>query len=61
MKHVERHLYVLKQGAVDRHRKALDARRVGRGCIRFRKANQIDFTTISALLRDTAKSKAATC
>ena len=54
-------LYVTKQDVVDRHRKALDGCRIGKGCIRFPKADRIDFTTVSALLRDTAKSKSTPC
>jgi uncharacterized protein YdhG (YjbR/CyaY superfamily) len=54
-------LYVLKQDVVDRHRKALDGCRIGKGCIRLPKADRIDFAAVSALLQDTAKSKSAPC
>jgi uncharacterized protein YdhG (YjbR/CyaY superfamily) len=54
-------LYVLEQDVVDRHHQALAGCRIGKGCIRFPKADRIDFTAVSALLRDTAKSKSAPC
>jgi uncharacterized protein YdhG (YjbR/CyaY superfamily) len=54
-------LYVLKHDVLDRHRKTLEGCRIGKGCIRFHKADQIDFDAVSALLRDTAKSKSASC
>lgn len=54
-------LYVLKHDVLDRHRKALEGCRIGKGCVRFSKADRIDFDAVSALLRDTAKSKSAPC
>jgi uncharacterized protein YdhG (YjbR/CyaY superfamily) len=54
-------LYVLKKDVLDRHRKALAGCSMGKGCIRFPKADRIDFTIVTALLRDTAKSKSTPC
>jgi hypothetical protein len=54
-------LYVLKKGVVDRHRKALAGCQIGKGCIRFRNADQIDFSALVRLLRDTAKSRSKPC
>lgn len=54
-------LYVMKKDVVDRHRKALTACQIGKGCIRFRRPDQIDFAAVEALLRDVAKSTAEVC
>jgi uncharacterized protein YdhG (YjbR/CyaY superfamily) len=54
-------LYVLKKDVVDRHRKALAGCEIGKGCIRFRKPDQIDFAAVGLLLRDTAKAKSKPC
>jgi uncharacterized protein YdhG (YjbR/CyaY superfamily) len=54
-------LYLLKKDVVERHRAALNGCRIGKGCIRFPKVDQIDFAVVAALLRDTAKSKSAPC
>jgi uncharacterized protein YdhG (YjbR/CyaY superfamily) len=54
-------LYVLKQDVVDRHREALSGCRIGKGCIRFTKADRIDFDLVANLLRDTATSKSKPC
>ena len=54
-------LYMLKKDVVDRHRGALAGCRIGKGCIRFSKPDRIDFTVVSRLLQDMAKSKSAPC
>ncbi|HZQ69138.1 MAG TPA: DUF1801 domain-containing protein [Terriglobales bacterium] len=54
-------LYVLKKDVLDRHRKALPGCEIGKGCIRFRKADQIDFEAVLKLLRDVAGSKSKPC
>ena len=54
-------LYVLQQDVVDRHREQLTGCRIGKGCIRFSRADRIDFDQIRDLLRDAAKSKSRPC
>jgi uncharacterized protein YdhG (YjbR/CyaY superfamily) len=54
-------LYVMKKDVVDRYRKALAGCDIGKGCIRFRKADKIDFDVVGKLLRETAKSKSKPC
>jgi uncharacterized protein YdhG (YjbR/CyaY superfamily) len=54
-------LYVMKKEALDRHRSALGASSIGKGCIRFRKAEQMRFDVIEDLLRDVAASEEAVC
>ena len=54
-------LYVLKGDVVDRHRRLLAGCEIGKGCIRFRKAHNIDFDAVLNLLRDVAESKSKPC
>jgi len=54
-------LYVLQLDVVDRHRKALTGCRIGKGCIRFSRADRIDFDQIRAVLSDAAQSKSKPC
>jgi uncharacterized protein YdhG (YjbR/CyaY superfamily) len=53
--------YVLKQPVLDAHRAELDGLDVGKGCIRYRKVDQIDWGVVAGLLRDTASSDADVC
>lgn len=48
--------YVLKKGVVDRYRDQL--KDAGKGCIRFRRPEQIDFGLVEKLLEETANSSA---
>ncbi len=52
-------LYVLKKDVVDRYRDQL--KDVGKGCIRYRKPEQIDFEIVEKLLAETASSSAEIC
>jgi uncharacterized protein YdhG (YjbR/CyaY superfamily) len=54
-------LYVLKKDVVDEFRSALSASDIGKGCIRFRRPDKIDFEVLTRLLRRTADSKSAPC
>ena len=54
-------LYVMKKDVVERHRKALSGCEIGKGCIRFRDPEKIDFAAVADLLRDTAKSNTKPC
>ncbi|HET6313578.1 MAG TPA: DUF1801 domain-containing protein [Chloroflexia bacterium] len=48
--------YVLKNVVVDRYRDQL--KDVGKGCIRYRRPDQIDFAVVEKLLAETASSPA---
>jgi uncharacterized protein YdhG (YjbR/CyaY superfamily) len=52
-------LYVLKKEVVDRYRDQL--KDVGKGCIRYRRPEQIDFAIVEKLLEETVTSSAEIC
>ena len=52
--------YALKGDVVDKYRKTLPGD-TGKGCIRFRHPDRIDFETVGKLLVATAKSKSLPC
>ena len=54
-------LYVLKEPVLDAHRSRLVGLSVGKGSIRYRKPDQIDWTVIADLLADTAASDEEIC
>ena len=54
-------LYVLKQDVVDAHRANLQGLKIGKGCIRFIKPNQIDFDVVRSLLAQTVSSAEQPC
>jgi uncharacterized protein YdhG (YjbR/CyaY superfamily) len=54
-------LYILKKEVVDAHRAALSGCRVGKGCIRFKHAERIDFEVVKSLLRGTFESDSKPC
>ena len=54
-------LYVLKQPVLDAHRSELLGLSVGKGCIRFRTPEQIDWDLVGKLVTDTAASAADIC
>ena len=51
--------YVLKKDVVDRYRDQL--KDAGKGCIRYRRPDQIDFAIVEKLLAETASSSADIC
>jgi uncharacterized protein YdhG (YjbR/CyaY superfamily) len=51
--------YVMKKDVVDRYRNQL--KDVGKGCIRYRRPDQIDFVIVEKLLEETANSSAEIC
>ncbi|HEX8599446.1 MAG TPA: DUF1801 domain-containing protein [Chloroflexia bacterium] len=51
--------YVLKKDVMDRYREQLQD--CGKGCIRYRKPDQIDFDVVEKLLEGTAESSAEIC
>jgi uncharacterized protein YdhG (YjbR/CyaY superfamily) len=53
--------YVLRRDALEAHAARLEGLSVGKGCIRFRRPDQIDPDTVRALLRSTAASTGPIC
>ena len=54
-------LYVMKKDVVDEFRGALAGASIGKGCIRFKKPEQIDFAVVQQLLRRTSESTSQPC
>ena len=53
--------YVMKKHVVDEFRAALPASKIGKGCIRFTKPEQIDFEVVGQILKRTAESGGDPC
>lgn len=54
-------LYVMKETVAQQHAATLAGLDHGKGCIRFRRPETIDFDLVRALLRDTYASPTAPC
>ena len=54
-------LYVLKQSVFEAHRADLAGLSLGKGCIRYSRPDQIDWSVVSALLSDTRTSADRVC
>jgi uncharacterized protein YdhG (YjbR/CyaY superfamily) len=54
-------LYILKQPVFEAHRSRLAGLSLGKGVIRYRRPEQIDWTIVSRLLADTYASNDAVC
>ena len=54
-------LYILKQPVFEAHRTQLSDLSLGKGCIRYRRPDQIDWAVVSSLLADTHASINAIC
>ncbi len=54
-------LYVLRRAALEANRERLGSLSVGKGCIRYRRPEQIDATVVRALLRSTASDTGPVC
>jgi uncharacterized protein YdhG (YjbR/CyaY superfamily) len=54
-------LYVLKTDVVEKNRDAMRGLSVGKGCIRFRSPEKLDFALVGKLLADTVGSSKAIC
>jgi uncharacterized protein YdhG (YjbR/CyaY superfamily) len=54
-------LYVLKQPVLDAHRAELAGLSLGKGCIRYRTPDRINWNVVTSLLRETAGSEAKVC
>ena len=54
-------LYVMKKGVLDAHRSELANLSLGKGCVRFQRPEQINWTLVESLLRESADSKELPC
>jgi hypothetical protein len=54
-------LYILKEEVLNKHREALAHLNLGKGCIRYRKPEQIDFTVVEKLLSENYHSNSGIC
>jgi uncharacterized protein YdhG (YjbR/CyaY superfamily) len=54
-------LYILKKEVLDKYRKELVHLNLGKGCIRYRKPQQIDFGVVERLLIDSYQSDGEVC
>ena len=54
-------LYIAKKGVLDAHRDQLQNLSLGKGCIRFQRPDQVDWSVIEVLLRETVVSVERPC
>jgi uncharacterized protein YdhG (YjbR/CyaY superfamily) len=54
-------LYILKKPVLDAHRQQLAGISTGKGCIRYRRPDQIDWDVVTSPLSDTDASEAEIC
>lgn len=54
-------LYILKQPVFESHRADLAGLSLGKGCIRYRRPDQIEWNVVSSLLSDTRRSADDIC
>jgi hypothetical protein len=54
-------LYILKRAVLDAHRAGLVGISVGKGCIRYRRPDQINWALVASLLSDTRSSLDEIC
>jgi uncharacterized protein YdhG (YjbR/CyaY superfamily) len=54
-------LYILKQPVFEAHRLDLAGLSLGKGCIRYRRPDQIDWSVVAGLLSDTHASASEVC
>ena len=54
-------LYILNQPVFEAHRADLAGLNLGKGCIRYRRPDQIDWNVVAALLEDTRSSASDIC
>jgi uncharacterized protein YdhG (YjbR/CyaY superfamily) len=54
-------LYILRQAALQAHAERLAGLSVGKGCVRFRRPEQIDPAVVRSLLRATATGTGPVC
>jgi uncharacterized protein YdhG (YjbR/CyaY superfamily) len=53
--------YILKEPVLDKYREDLTHLNLGKGCIRYRNPQQIDFEIVEQLLSESAKSDSEIC
>ncbi len=53
--------YILKEDVLNKYRAALSGLNLGKGCIRYRKPEQIDFKIVQELLVESAQSESEIC
>ncbi|MGO9457817.1 MAG: iron chaperone [Acidimicrobiales bacterium] len=54
-------LYILAKPVLDAHRAELTGLSVGKGCIRFRRAGQLDWALVGRLLSESRSTSAPIC
>ncbi len=54
-------LYVLRTDVLDSHRERLAGISLGKGCVRYRRADQIDFEVVRSMLEATAVTRGPVC
>jgi hypothetical protein len=54
-------LYILQQSVLDAHRNELAGLSVGKGCVRFRRTDQVDWAVVTSLLSATRASDGEIC
>jgi uncharacterized protein YdhG (YjbR/CyaY superfamily) len=54
-------LYIMKQPVLEAHRADLTGLSLGKGCIRYRRADQIDWKVVASLLAETRRSASDIC
>ncbi|QRN82137.1 DUF1801 domain-containing protein [Chloroflexota bacterium] len=54
-------IYILKNEILDQYRDELSHLSLGKGCIRYRKPEQMDFSLVEKILIDTLQSTAGAC
>ena len=54
-------LYILKEDVLNHHRAELTGLNAGKGCIRYRKPQQIDFQIVELLLLESYQSDSEIC
>jgi len=54
-------LYILREDVLDKFREQLSGLNLGKGCIRYRKPEQIDFQVVREMLAESSDSKAPIC
>lgn len=54
-------LYILRKDVLDTHRHKFAPSAIGKGCIRYRNPDQIDFDVVKKMLIETKKSKGEVC
>ena len=54
-------LYVLRTNVLDRHRDAFSKSAVGKGCVRYRNPDKIDFARVGQMLDETVTDTGEVC